>query len=136
EDRAIGYNLVGFNLSRSGERGYFGIVGTNAVDQLEIIDVLSPARERYLEYELTRMVIRLSTPTEPRIGVVDGLGMFGSMEQGRRPAAIIDWLSADFALIPVAPDATELPPDLEALVIIHPHALTPSVLYAIDQYVL
>ncbi len=136
EDRAIGYDLAGFNLSRAGERGYFGIVGTNTVDQLELIEVLTPARERYLEYDLTRMVMRLSSPTEPRIGVFDGLGLFGSMELGRRPSAIIEWLGDDYALVTLNNDVTTLPENLDAVLVIHPHSLSPSALYAIDQYVM
>ncbi len=136
EDQAIGYNLVGVNLSRAGEQGYIGLVGTNAVDQLEVIPALSPAREDYLEYDLTRMVSRLSKPTEPRIGVIDGLGMFGSTTQNRQPWAVISRLGPDYALVPIATDATEIPDDIDALLVVHPHNLSPSMLYAIDQYVI
>lgn len=136
EDKAIGYGLAGFNLSRSGEQGYFGVVGTNSVDQLEIIEALSPAREQYLEYELTRMVMRLASPTEPRIGVIDGLGLFGSMSDRRSPSALINRLGDDFALVPIEQDVTALPESLDGLIIIHPAVMTPSALYAVDQYVL
>ncbi|HUV32094.1 MAG TPA: GldG family protein [Devosiaceae bacterium] len=136
EDRAIGYNLVGFNISRAAEQGYFGLVGTNSVDQLELIAVLTPAREAYLEYDLTRMVLRLARPTEPRIGVIDGLGMFGSMVAGRQPSVLIDRLGDDFELVQIAQGATAIPEDIDALMIVHPHSLTAPALYAVDQYAL
>ncbi len=136
EDKAIGYRLVGFNLSRAGEQGYFGLVGTNSVDQIEVIDVLAPTREAYLEYDLTRLVLRLSKPVEPRVGVIDGLGLFGSTILGRQPSATIERLGDDFALVQIARDATAMPDGLDALVIIHPHSLTETALYAIDQYVI
>ena len=136
EDRAIGYNLFSLNLSRAGEQGYFGLVGTNTVDQLEVIRLVSPAREAYLEYDLTRMVARLASPTEPKIGVFDGLSLFGSVALGRFPAAMIERLGDDFELEQMATDVTIIPDDIDALVIIHPHNLTPSALYAIDQYVI
>ena len=49
-----------FNLSRAGEQGYFGVVGTNSVDGVETIPALTPARENYLEYDLTRLIARLA----------------------------------------------------------------------------
>ena len=36
EDQAIRYGLQGIPLDRTGDRGYFGLVGTNSVDDLEI----------------------------------------------------------------------------------------------------
>jgi ABC-type uncharacterized transport system involved in gliding motility auxiliary subunit len=134
EDEAIGYNLASFNLSRAGEQGYIGVVGTNSVDRIETIPVLTPARENYLEYDLTRMVLRLSRPSEPSIGVMDGLGLFGNRETGRRPAASLDRLAKDFNIVQLNATVTAIPDELDALVVIHPHDLTASALYAIDQY--
>lgn len=134
EDDAIGYGLVGFNLSRAGEQGYFGIVATNTVDQIEVMPVLAPTREAYLEYDLTRLVLRLSRPDEPRVAVFDGLGLFGMESLGRRPSATIERLGDDFDLVQLANDTTIIPDGIDALIIIHPHSLTDSALYAIDQY--
>jgi ABC-type uncharacterized transport system involved in gliding motility auxiliary subunit len=134
EDEALGYNLNGFNLSRSGEQGYIGLVGTNSVDRIEVIPVLTPARESYLEYDLTRMVLRLARPSEPKIGVIDRLGLFGDRSTGQRPAASIERMAEDYELVQLGPNVTAIPDGLDALVVIHPHDLTRSALYAIDQY--
>ncbi len=136
EDQAIAYDLLGVNLSRAGEQGYIGLVGTNSVDQLEVIQALSPAREDFLEYDLTRMIARLSNPIEPRIGVIDGLGLFGSTTLNRDPSALITRLGRDYALVQIPMDATAIPDDIDALLVIHPHDLSASTLYAIDQYVI
>lgn len=136
EDRAISYGLQGFNLSRQGERGYFGLVGTNSVDQLETIQFLAPAREAFLEYDLTRVVSRLSKPTEPKLGVIDGLGMFGDAQQGRYPRAIIETLNENFELEQLAVNLTTIAPDIDALMIVHAYNLTDQAKYAIDQFVL
>ncbi|MCW5697637.1 MAG: GldG family protein [Bauldia sp.] len=136
EDRAIGYNLTGVNLSRAGEKGYFGIVGTNAVDQLEVIEFMNPRLEPFLEYDMSRMVSRLTQPSEARVGVIDGLGLFGSQALGRQPSDVIALLGADFALQALSNEVTVIPEDIDALVLIHPHNLTDSALYAVDQYVI
>jgi ABC-type uncharacterized transport system involved in gliding motility auxiliary subunit len=134
EDEAIGYNLQGFNLSRAGEQGYIGVVATNSVDRIETIRALTPARESYLEYDLTRMVLRLSRPSEPKIGVIDRLGLFGDRATGRRPSATIERLAEDFQLVQLDNNVTAIPDGLDALVVIHPYDLTLSALYAIDQF--
>lgn len=134
EDEAIGYSLAAFNLSRAGEQGYFGVVGTNTVDGVETIPALTPARENYLEYDLTRLIARLAHPTVPKVGIIDGLNLMGDPVTQRRPAAVISRIAKDYELVPVYPDATVIPDGLSALIVIHPFNLTPSALYAIDQF--
>ncbi len=134
EDEAIGYSLAAFNLNVAGEQGYFGLVGTNSVDGVETIPALTPARENYLEYDLTRLIARLAQPVAPKIGIIDGLSLMGDPVTQRRPAAVISRIAKDYELVPVWPDATAIPDGLSALIVIHPYNLTPSTLYAIDQY--
>ncbi len=136
EDRALSYGLSGANLERTGERGYFGLVGTNTVDQLESIQFFDPGRERFLEYDLTRMVYRLTETAEPKIAVIDGLDMFGDTQRGRYPLAITEMLSENYALTPLEQNITAIPGDTDALVVVHPAMLTDSAKYAIDQFVL
>ncbi|HQZ12203.1 MAG TPA: Gldg family protein [Devosia sp.] len=134
EDEAMGYSLAGFNLSQAGEQGYFGVVGTNSVDGVETIPALTPSRENYLEYDLTRLIARLAHPTVPKVGIIDGLNLMGDPVTQRRPAAVISRIAQDYELVPVYPDATAIPDGLSALLIVHPFNLTPSALYAIDQF--
>ncbi len=134
EDEAIGYSLAAFNLSVAGEQGYFGLVGTNTVDGVETIPALTPARENYLEYDLTRLIARLAQPVAPKVGIIDGLSLMGDPVTQRRPAAVISRIAKDYELVPLYPDATAVPEGLSALIVVHPYNLTPSALYAIDQY--
>lgn len=136
EDRAIAYNLRGFNINRAGEQGYFGLVGTNSVDGLEVMEALTPSRDLNLEYDISRMVLRLSRPTEPKIAVFDGVGIFGSVVAQRRPSALIERLGEDFELAQVAPGMDALPEDIDALMVVHPHSLSANDLYLVDQYVM
>lgn len=134
EDEALGYSLAAFNLSRAGEQGYFGVVGSNSLDGVEAIPALTPARESYLEYDLTRLIARLAQPTVPKVGIIDGLNLLGDPATQRRPAAVITRIAKDYELVPVFPDATAIPDGVSALLVIHPFNLTPSALYAIDQF--
>jgi ABC-type uncharacterized transport system involved in gliding motility auxiliary subunit len=63
EDRAVGFGLEAVPLDNRGAAGYFGIAGTNSTDDVDVIPVLSPERETFLEYDLTRMVYNWPTRT-------------------------------------------------------------------------
>lgn len=136
EDQALGFGLAGFNLNASGERGYFGIVGTNSLDTLETIDFLDPARQAFLQYDLTRLVYRLSRPSETQVAVMDGLSMYGSLASNKRPWAILDLLGQDYDLQSVPPNAPAIPAGTDVLLLAHPAILTPEQQFAVDQYVL
>ena len=136
EDRAIGYGLRGMQTDSTGEQGYFGLVGTNSIDGLETIEFLSPAREQFLEYDLTRIVQRLSQFEEPRLAVIDGRGLFGNASERRRPSALIEMINDSYDIVQVPQNATSIPPDTDALLIVHPAVLTEQAQYAVDQYVL
>lgn len=137
EEEATGFGIEAVT-STGGAAGYFGLVGTNSIDGLEIIPYLNPADEPSLEYDLTRMIRRLSSRTEITIGVIDGLALTEpSADTGLR-STVIENLDVDFALYNVALDFTVLPDpsELHAIVVIHPFALSANSLYAIDQYVI
>src|SRR6201998_4200630 len=61
EDQAQGAGLTGAPTD-SGDTVYFGLVGTNRMDGKEVIAYFSPEREQYLEYDISSLVYRLSTP--------------------------------------------------------------------------
>lgn len=136
EDQAIRYGLQGIPLDRTGNRGYFGLVGTNSVDDLEKIELLTPDREMFLEYDLTRLVHRLASPDLPRVAIIDGLNLFGARDLGRPPWAVLDIINKSFRLTRVDADARAIPKNSDLLIIIHPYAIQPWTRYAVDQWVL
>ena len=140
EDDAARYGLEAVPLNQAGDVLYLGVVGTNAVDGLEVLPFLSPNREAFLEYDLARMVSTLATPDLPRVGLITGLQLSGGfdMQTGQRTPswAVYDQWSELFDLTAVEPGATELPPDLDALVVVHPKNLSDDMMFAIDQFVL
>src|SRR3954454_10711380 len=77
EDRAMALGLQGVPVDQSGEQVYFGLSGTNLVDDERSIGFFQPDRERFLEYDLTRLVYDLSNPTRPVVGVLSSLPLNG-----------------------------------------------------------
>jgi ABC-type uncharacterized transport system involved in gliding motility auxiliary subunit len=72
EDRAAAFGLRGVPYDPTGNRVYFGLVGTNTTDDTDSIPFLAPDREPFLEYDLTRLVYNLAHPAKPVVAVLDG----------------------------------------------------------------
>ncbi len=140
EDQAERYGLEAVPVGPGGDELYLGIVGTNMVDGLEVLPFISPAREAFLEYELARMIYVLSRPSRPRVGLLSGLAIEGEFDRqtGRQaqPWAIHDQISQMFEVEQIDGHANELPGNIDALVLIHPHGLNEDLMFAVDQFVL
>ena len=105
--------LQGVPVDQSGEQVYFGLSGTNLVDDERSIGFFQPDRERFLEYDLTRLVYDLSNPTRPVIGMMTALPLNGDprammMRQPAlgQPAVAMTQLRQFFTVKDVPLDAT------------------------------
>lgn len=141
EDRAIGYGLRGVPLDQGGDAVYFGLVGTNLLDDQRSIPFFQPDRARFLEYDLSRMVHELSDPRRPVVGVMSALPLDGTApsengDQGTAPFVTMEQLRQAFVVHRMAVDATTIDPQIQALVVVHPQHLAQATLYAIDQFVM
>lgn len=143
EDEAVAAGLQGLPLDRTGEMVYFGLSGTNSTDENEVIPFLSPDREAFLEYDLTKVVYRLANPVRKRVGLMSWLpvrGFPGSM-MARMSAMGQPWqlnaqLAQLFAVEDVSYEAAEIPADVDVLFVIHPAKPSARALYAIDQFLM
>jgi len=140
EDQAARYGLQAAPVGNAGDTLYFGLVGTNSLDGQQVIPFLQPDKEKFLEYDLARMVSSLSHPRHKKVGVLSGLEIgpgFDPTTQRMRDAWVIyKQLGQLFDLQNIAPAAESLPAGLDLLIVIHPKELTEQMKYAIDQYVL
>lgn len=137
EDMAVAYGLQGVPLDNTGELGYFGLAATNSVDTVEAIPYLSPERESFLEYDLSKLVFKLARDKRPAIGILSGLPIIGGPpQQGGQPWAIVDEIREFFDVRIISAGDKEIPDNLDALLIVHPKGIRPELMYAIDQYVL
>jgi ABC-type uncharacterized transport system involved in gliding motility auxiliary subunit len=144
EDRAMAYGLQGVPLDQGGEQIYFGLVGTNLLDDERSIGFFQPDRERFLEYDLSRLIYELSNPKRPTIGVMSSLPLDGDprammMRQagpGGAPWASMVQLRQANAVKNVPLDAQVIDPDIQVLLLAHAQNLSDATLYAIDQFVM
>jgi ABC-type uncharacterized transport system involved in gliding motility auxiliary subunit len=142
EDRATANGLTGAPTD-SGDTVYFGLVGTNQIDGKEVIPYFTPDREQYLEYDLSSLIYRLSTPKKPTVGIISSLplqtgpGGIQAMMQGQsQPFAIYAELNQTYTTQMLQPDFAAVPKDVDVLMIAHPAALGDTQLAAIDAFVL
>ena len=68
EDRAVQAGLNPIPVGTLGQTAYFGLVATNTLGDEEVIPVFDPAKERFLEYDLARLLHLLSSPERPSSG--------------------------------------------------------------------
>ncbi len=144
EDRALAHGLQGVPVDQSGEQVYFGLAASNMVDDERTIPFFQPDRERFLEYDLTRLVHELSNPRRPVVGVMSSLPLNGDprammmrqSSQFGQPAAVMTQIRQFFTVKDIALDAQAIDPDVQVLLVAHPQGLSESAQYAIDQFVM
>jgi len=145
EDRAMAYGLQGVPLDQGGVQVWFGLAGTNLEDDERTIPFFQPERERFLEYDLTKLVYELSNPKRPVIGVMSSLPLDGDprtlmMTRGQgpqgQPYAASMLLRQTNQVRTIATDAQVIPPDVQVLLVAEARDLSDATLYAIDQFVM
>jgi ABC-type uncharacterized transport system involved in gliding motility auxiliary subunit len=143
EDRAVASGLRGIRLNQDGETGYFGLVATNTTDNDAAIEFFAPDRERFLEYDLTKLINGLANPKKRVVGLmasipVDG-GPMNPMQPMRQPAppwTVMEQIREFFEVRQLEQTITEVPSDIDVLMLAQPTNLSRDAVYAIDQYVL
>ncbi len=142
EDLANVYGIQGLQLNEEGERFYFGAVFSNSVDDTSVIPFFELDREQFLEYDLTKTIYNLANTTKSNIGLISGLPLVGRVNnsqgnaQYEKPFFIYQTLSEFFNVIDLSLEVSEIPQNVDQLLVVHPKNLSDVTLYAIDQFVM
>jgi ABC-type uncharacterized transport system involved in gliding motility auxiliary subunit len=140
EDRATAAGLQAVPLGNSGETLFFGLVGTNSTDGEASIPFFQPDKEAFLEYDVAKVISSLSNDALPVVGLLSGLNMgqtFDPQRGGVQPGWVVDGeLRKLFDIRRIEAEATAIPDEIQALILVHPKNLSNDMLYAIDQFVL
>lgn len=138
-DRAVEHGLEAVPASSGNDaRIFMGLVGTNRVDGLEVIEFFDPERERFLEYDITRLIWSLQNPDKPVVGIMSRLPITETWNPGtgkvREPWAIVDRLKQIAEVERVETPTDRIDPDIDVLLVAHPFGHDDATLYALDQW--
>jgi len=139
EDRAAEFGLQPLRAG-VGETLYFGLTGTNSTDGRSSIPSFQADREEFLEYDVAKLINDLGTAKKPVIGLMSSLGLQGQFNpmtgQMGEPWPILTQLQDLFTMRPLTTDVDHIDKEIDVLMLVHPKALPPKTLYAIDQFVM
>jgi ABC-type uncharacterized transport system involved in gliding motility auxiliary subunit len=124
----------------SGDNFYLG-VAVSRLDRKESLPTITPQRERLLEYDLARAISRVASPHRVKVGLMSALPVLGEKfnlmtRSSSDPWALANELKREFDVEQVNMTASEIPKDINVLLLIHPKGITPQGEYALDQFVL
>lgn len=140
EDKAAGFGLQAVPANQGGEQIYFGLAGTNAVDDKQIIPFFPLDQEEFLEYQISQLVQGLAKPQRPVIGLLSGLQLNGGFDMmARQPMApwmVMEEVRQLFKIDSLKAGIDKIPDEVSVLLLVHPKNLPEATLYAIDQFVL
>lgn len=138
EQRAQRHNLGPMNTPNGA--AYFGLTAQQA-DTVKALAFFDPTREKFLEYDLTKLVASVARLERPKLAIVSTLAITNTAPQGgeQQPGAadvLLAELGQTFEVVTVSNQATELPKGTAVVVLIHPHHLADKLAYAVDQFLL
>lgn len=144
EELAQKYGLQAVPL-QGGESLYFGLVISDESGNDEVIQFFSPDREKYLEYDISKAVVNVSSPEKEVVGILSSLPVMGqayppgppsSRPGDTQPWALVSQLRQLYTVRDVPADTSEIGDDIDILLLIHPKDLSPETKLAVDQYLL
>ena len=140
EDEASQYGLQALPVGEGGENVFFGLVGENSIDTVEVIPFLQPDRESFLEYDIAQMINTLNNPKKKVIGIMSSLDVMAHYDKVKgemvQAQVFITQLQKDYTIKSLELSSEKIADDIDVLMVIHPKDLSDKTLFAIDQFVM
>lgn len=140
EDEATAAGLQAVPIGNSGDKLFFGLAGSNALNGKASIPFFQPDKEVFLEYDVAKLVQSLIQPEKPVIGLISSLPVGGGFDPATQrmnePWGVMQQLDDLFEVRPLGTDVTDIEDKIRLLMVVHPKALSDDTVYAIEQFVL
>ena len=147
EQEALRYGLKRYQITEN-ENFFFGLVAQTQFGSVKSIDVFTPDRQNFVEYDISYLIDTLITREKRKIGVLSFLPIMGDdtsgymaqmmRMQGKQPQGpwmIVRQLKQQYEVNEIKKDVDEIK-DVDLLMVVHPKELPEKTLFAIDQFVL
>ncbi|MGI9286656.1 MAG: GldG family protein [Pseudomonadales bacterium] len=140
EDAAAELGLQSAALTPGAPEIYFGLAATNEKGAKEVIEFIQPNRERYLEYDIAKMIYIVGRDKTPKAGLLAGLQVNGGFDMATRQPTQ-EWMSVSqlnqlFDVTNLQDGVDAISEDIDVLILLHPQNLQEKTRYAIDQFAL
>lgn len=132
-------NLDGINGQRMDDQNLFFGLAISCVDKKSVIPFIDPRAETMLEYQISKAIADVSTPTKPKIGIMTALDLKGApaMMPGQQPTpgwVIYQQLKQSFDVVDVSMEAATIDPkEIKVLLLLHPAGINKETEFGIDQ---
>ncbi len=140
EDRATAAGLTSVRAEGTGETIFFGLVGRNAGNgRSAAIPFFLLAKERFLEYDVAKLLYALSVPAKPRVAIYSGLPIWGGNDADGNTTPAWTTLQQARQLFDVqrldAASLASVGSDTDVLVLVQPTGLSVADVKAVNRYV-
>lgn len=140
EDQANQFGLTAATIGPAGDAIYMGLAASNALDDQQVIPFFDPQQESFLEYEISKLIHKLTVSDAVKVTLVSDLPLEGGQNPmtGRFDPAwtFYSQLQQLYQVEKVAGSAPSLPEQTDVLLLVHPKNLSESMLFSIDQFVM
>ena len=147
EDLATQYGIRAVPVTQGGEGIYFGLVAVQQNDQVpdnlrstEIIPLIRPDQEEFLEYEVMKLVSQVNNPERVVVGLLTELDIDGGFDpmsgQSTQPWMVMDLIRQLYEVRRIDLSADSIDEGIDMLMIVHPEGLSEQILYAVDQHMM
>lgn len=138
EDQATQFGLSAAGIGGPGESIYFGLAATNALDDQKTIAFFDPQKEKFLEYDISKLVYQLSQPETVKVTLITDLPVAGGQNpmngQNSPPWTFYTQLQQLYDVELLASTAESLPAETDVLMLVHPGQISDALMYDLDQY--
>ena len=138
EQRAQRHGIAAMRAAQGS--AYLGLTAQQA-DTVKALPMLDPSRERFLEFDLSKLIASATRLDRPKLAFISSLPISNQIPQGgeQQPGPadlLLAELSQSYEVITLNTTASELPKDVAVVALVHAHHIDEQLAYAIDQFLL
>jgi len=138
EQRAQRQNIAPMRASQG--NAYLGLTAQLA-DTVRAMPMLDPSRERFLEFDLSKLVASVARLERPKLALISSLPISNALPQGGEQSAgpadaLLAELGQSFEVLTLNTTDKGLPKDVTVVALVHAHHIDPQLAYAVDQHLM
>ena len=115
---------------------YFGLAGTNLVDDTELIPFLSPDRDDRLEFEIASLISRLDQTSRPHIAILSDSSALSERTGPANMSSVQAAITDQYEVSWLTSESLSLPESVQTIMLVSPRRVSDYTRYLINQFLL